>query len=196
MQVLLGLEQGAIEGRHQFARLAGAHRLGAISSANSSRIQSSSSEVEGFCAALYLAQLEEEIHRLTEQALLEVWVVELDDGLHLGLVGEADVVEEAAAQEGIRQLLLVVGGDDDHLPLLGLDALAGLVDVELHPIQLLQQIVGELDVRLVDFIDEQHRALVGGEGLPQLAPTDVVADLPTLGSPSWESRSLATASYS
>jgi hypothetical protein len=47
--------------------------------------------------------------------------VELDDGLHLGLVGEADVVEEAAAQEGVRQLLLVVGGDDDHRPLAGLD---------------------------------------------------------------------------
>jgi hypothetical protein len=28
-------------------------------------------------------------------------------------VGELDVVEEAAAQEGVRQLLLVVAGDDD-----------------------------------------------------------------------------------
>ena len=38
------------------------------------------------------------------------------------------------------------------------DRLAGLVDVELHLIELKQQIVGELDVGLVDLVDQQHRA--------------------------------------
>ena len=104
--------------------------------------------------------------------------MQTDNSLHLGLVGKADVVEEAAAQEGVRQLLLVVGGDDDHGALARLDPLASLVDVEFHAIQLQQQIVGELDVGLVDLVDEEHRPLLGGEGLPQLATADVMTYLP------------------
>jgi hypothetical protein len=37
--------------------------------------------------------------------------------------------------------------------------LARLVDVELHPVELAQQVVGELDVGLVDLVDQQHRLL-------------------------------------
>ena len=58
-----------------------------------------------------------------------------------------------------------------------LDRLAGLVDEELHAIEFLQQIVGELDVGLVDLVDQQHDLPVGREGVPQLAALDVVADV-------------------
>ena len=58
-----------------------------------------------------------------------------------------------------------------------LDRLAGLVDEELHAIELLQQVVGELDVGLVDLVDQQHRAHVHGERFPQLAALDVVLDV-------------------
>ena len=58
-----------------------------------------------------------------------------------------------------------------------LDRLARLVDEELHAIELLQQVVGELDVGLVDLVDQQHRAHVHGERFPQLAALDVVADV-------------------
>ena len=58
-----------------------------------------------------------------------------------------------------------------------LDRLAGLVDEELHAIELLQQVVGELDVGLVDLVDQQHRAHVHGERVPQLAALDVVLDV-------------------
>ena len=84
----------------------------------------------------------------------------VDDGAHGLGVGELDVVEEAAAQEGVGQLLLVVGGDDDDRAVPGLDGLVRLVDVELHAVELLQQVVGELDVGLVDLVDQQHGALV------------------------------------
>jgi hypothetical protein len=40
--------------------------------------------------------------------------------------------------------------------------------VEFHAVEFLQQVVGELDVGLVDLVDQQHGAW-GGEGLPQLA---------------------------
>ena len=58
-----------------------------------------------------------------------------------------------------------------------LHGLAGLVDEELHAIELEQQVVRELDVGLVDLVDQQHRPRVGDEGVPQLAALDVVADV-------------------
>ena len=71
-------------------------------------------------------------------------MVDLDDVGHRLRVREADVVEEAAPQERVRQLLLVVAGDDDDRPVQGPDGLARLVDVELHAVQLAQQVVREL----------------------------------------------------
>ena len=59
----------------------------------------------------------------------------------------------------------------------GLDGFVRLVDVEFHAVELLQQVVGKLDVRLVDLVDQQHRPLVERERLPQLALADVVADV-------------------
>ena len=55
--------------------------------------------------------------------------------------------------------------------------LARLVHEELHAIELTQQVVGEFDVGLVDFVDEQHRLHARLEGLPQAALHDVVADV-------------------
>jgi hypothetical protein len=86
-------------------------------------------------------------------------------------VGKADVVKEAAPQERVRQLLLVVAGDDDHRAVLGAHGLARLVDVELHAVELAQQIVREFDVRLVDLVDQQHRLHVAVERLPEMPLT-------------------------
>ncbi len=66
-------------------------------------------------------------------------------------------MEEAAPQERVGQLLLVVGGDHHDRPFARRHALAGLVDVEAHAVEFLQQIVGELEVGLVDLVDQQHR---------------------------------------
>ena len=86
-------------------------------------------------------------------------------------------MEEATAQERVGQLLLVVGGDDDDRALAGGDALAGFVDVEAHPVRVLEEIVGEFDVGLVDLVDQQHGQLGRGERLPQFALADVVGDV-------------------
>ena len=61
--------------------------------------------------------------------------------------------------------------------MLGLDRLGGFVDEELHAVEFLQQVIGKLDVRLVDFVNQQDRALFVGEGLPELALLDVIADV-------------------
>jgi hypothetical protein len=101
----------------------------------------------------------------------------LDDPGHGVRIGEPDVMEEAAAQERIRKLLLVVRRDDHDGALPCPDGLAGLVDEEFHTVELEQQIVRELDVGLVDLVDEQHRPGLQLECLPQLAALDVVADV-------------------
>ena len=103
--------------------------------------------------------------------------MDVDDLGHRVAVGEGDVVEEAAAQEGVGQLLLIVRGDDHDRPVDGLHRLAGFVDMEFHPIELLQEVVGEFDVGLVDLVDQQHRQLGRGEGVPQFAALDVVGDV-------------------
>ncbi len=127
--------------------------------------------------ARHLPDIVEDLERLRDQATLEIGEVHIHDRAHGLGVGELDVVEEAAAQEGVGQLLLVVGGDDDDGPVHRLDGLVRLVDVELHAVEFLQQVVGELDVGLVDLVDQQHGALVHRERLPQLALADVVADV-------------------
>ena len=86
-------------------------------------------------------------------------------------------MEEAAAQERVGQLLLVVRRDDDDRPLCRADRLAGLVDVELHPIEFEQKVVRKLDIGLVDLVDEKHRPEIRREGLPQLATPDIVANV-------------------
>ncbi len=124
-----------------------------------------------------VAYVVEGLHRRGEQFALERGEVHGHDLAHGVRVGEADVVEEAAAQEGVGQLLLVVGGDEDQRAVLRPDELARLVAVELHAVEFAQQVVGEFDVGLVDLVDQQCHGLVGGEGLPEHALHDVVADV-------------------
>jgi Ca2+-binding RTX toxin-like protein len=149
-----------------------------ISSWSSSFSQSSNSLVDGFFfRPRHVADLVEDIHRLADQDLLDAREMDVNDCLHRLAVWELDIVEEAAAQERVRQFLLVVRRDHHDRPLRGADILAGFVDVEFHAIELGQQIVGEFYVGLVDLVDQQHRQLGGDECLPELALADVIADV-------------------
>src|SRR5471032_336700 len=121
------------------------------------------------------AHIEEHVQRLADQVLLDVGVMHIDDLLQRGAIREGDVVEEATAQERIRQLFFVVGGNDDDRADFGLDRLVDLVNVELHLVEFLQQVVGELDVSLVNFVDQQDHPFFGLEGFPQLAFLQVIA---------------------
>jgi len=105
-------------------------------------------------------------------------------------------VEEAAAQERVRQLLLVVGGDEDQRPVAGLHRPARLVDVELHAVELAQQVVRDSMSALSISSTRTTDLLLALEGLPEHALHDVVPMSCTRASPSWESRRRETASYS
>ena len=124
-----------------------------------------------------LARFVERAQRGGKQRLLDAGIVRLDDALHRFRVGEGDVVEEAAAQEGVGEFLLVVRGDHHDGAPLGPDRLLRFVDVELHAVELEQQVVRELDIGLVDFVDQQHGRFGAGKGFPQLAARDVVGDV-------------------
>ena len=148
-----------------------------ISSAISSFNQSISSEVEGFFFKPYFSYVEENLHGLFHQVLLHRWEMHVNNLLHGFSIREINKVEEAAAQECIRQLFLIVRGNDHDGAVLSLDGLTQLVNVEFHSVNLLQQIVGKFDIGFVDFINQQHDPLFRLEGLPKLAFFDVVADV-------------------
>ena len=81
--------------------------------------QSRSSDVDGFFFSPGTSRrLKNTSSASREQRLLEAGEMHVDDPRHRLAVGEADVVEEAAAQERVRQLLLVVRRDDDERPVL------------------------------------------------------------------------------
>ncbi|CAM2160920.1 hypothetical protein PT2222_90138 [Paraburkholderia tropica] len=176
--VLFVLEQRARERRHRLRAVDGAQRFGRHLFG-----EQQLEPVEQFrrgrllLQARDVAQFEETLHRGAQQFLADARIVHLDDALHRGRIGKADVVEEAAAQEGVGQLLLVVRRDDHERTLLRLDEFARLVDVELHAVEFAQQVVREFDVGLVDLVDQQDARLLRLERLPQHALDDVVADV-------------------
>ncbi len=86
-------------------------------------------------------------------------------------------MEEAAAQERVRQFLLIVRRDDHDRPVRRHHRLTRLVDEEPHAIEFEQQVVRELDVCLVHLIDQHDDGLVSLERVPQLAAHDVVGDV-------------------
>src|SRR5882724_11083925 len=102
----------------------------------------------------------------------------IDDRAHGVGIRKADVVKEAAAQECVGQLLFVIRGDDHQRPAPRLHRLAGLVDEELHAIELKQQVVGKLDVGLVDLTCHS----ISG-ALRLLAISSASTVLPVPGSP-------------
>ncbi|RMN45982.1 hypothetical protein ALQ59_04925 [Pseudomonas syringae pv. apii] len=125
----------------------------------------------------HFAHVEKDVQCFADQVFLDVRVMHIDDALQSCPVREGDVVEEAATQEGVRQFLLVIGGNDDDRALFGFDRFIDFVNVELHLVEFLQQVVGELDVGLVDLVDQQNHPLIGLERLPQLAFFKVIAHI-------------------
>ncbi len=62
-------------------------------------------------------------------------------------------------------------------PLAGAHRLAGLVDVKLHPVEVLEKVVRKLDIRLVDLVDQKDHATLRLERLPELALADIGRDI-------------------
>src|ERR1700734_1035808 len=136
MHILLVLEQRAVQRRDQFLGVTLAQRLW-----RNVLIQQKLEPVEQLRSGRLLfqsrrlAQREERAHGLFHQPRLDRRKVRFDDPAHCFGVGKADVVEEAAAQESVGQLFLIVGGDDNDWPKTRLDRLSSFVDVEFHLVE-------------------------------------------------------------
>ena len=78
-------------------------------------------------------------------------------------------MEHAAAQKCVGQFFFCVRGDYNDGPLLGLDGLFSLRNVEFHFVPLPEQIVGEFQIGLVDLVNEQDHLLVGRKRFAQFA---------------------------
>src|SRR5687768_7018987 len=52
---------------------------------------------------LHLPDLVEDLHRVCDQLLLEVWMMHVDDASHQCFVREVDEVKHAAAEEGVGE---------------------------------------------------------------------------------------------
>ena len=86
---------------------------------------------------------------------------------------KSDVVKHTTPQEGVGEFLFGVRGDDDNRTMLRDDALIGLEYVKIHLIEFVKQIVGKLDVGLVNFVDEQHHLFVCSKRLSQTSESDI-----------------------
>src|SRR5580658_7411301 len=113
MHVLLVLEQRTVERRYELLGIVaaqslrryilGEQQLYPVEQLRSGRL---------FLQAGRVAHLEEGRQRLAQQLAFQAGKMHVDDARHRGLVRKADVVKETAPQEGVRQLLLIVRGDD------------------------------------------------------------------------------------
>ena len=86
-------------------------------------------------------------------------------------------MKEAAAQEGVRQFFLIIGGDDNQRACLGLNGFAGLVNKKFHPGEILEQVIGELDVGLINLINQQNDAPFMGKSFPEFAAVNIVFNI-------------------
>src|SRR6266478_9577085 len=147
VDILLVLQERAMQRRDQLFRIAGAQHLG-----RDVLDQEQLDPVEQFRSRglllqpRHFADIEEDRQRLVDQLMLQPGEVHVDDALHRLAIGKADVVEEAAAQKGVGQFLLVVRGDHDDRALARDNRLLQLVNEELHAVEFEQEVVGELDI--------------------------------------------------
>src|SRR5271169_1057530 len=102
MDVLLVLEQRAVERRNELLRIIAAQSLGRdiLGEQQLDPVE----QLQGgrlFLEAGRLAHLEERRERLAQQLALQPRKMHIDDARHRGLVRKADVVKEATAQERV-----------------------------------------------------------------------------------------------
>src|SRR4249920_409867 len=104
MHVLLVLQQGAVQGRNELLGVVAAQdfRRNVLGHQQLDPVQEFGRGGLLF-QAWRVADLEERRQRLVQQLALQARKMHVDDLRHGGSVGKADVVEEAAPQEGVRQ---------------------------------------------------------------------------------------------
>jgi len=103
--------------------------------------------------------------------------VNLNDLSHHVRLWKGNVMEIAAAQERIGQVLFGIGSDNNDGPVFRLYGLVDLNDIEFHLVQYIEHIVLKISICLINFIDQQDYLFVCNKGLAYFAHSDVVFDI-------------------
>ena len=79
--------------------------------------------------------------------------MDVNDLLHQIRFGKVNEVKHAASQECVRKFLFIVRRDDDQWSLLRNDFITRFHNGELHFIDFPENVVGELEICLVNFVN-------------------------------------------
>ena len=93
--------------------------------------------------------------------------------VHQFTPGESDLLKDATSQEGIGEFFFRIGRNNDDRPMLRYDALVRLENVKMHLVELIEQVVGKLDIGFINFVDEHHHLCVRRKRLPETAEPDI-----------------------
>src|SRR5437870_12948002 len=86
---------------------------------------------------------------------------------------ESDVVKDTAPQEGIGEFFFRIRRDEVNRPVFRHNTLVRLENIKIHLVEFVQQVVGKLDVRFVNFVNEQHHLCVCSKRLPETSEPDI-----------------------
>ena len=109
--------------------------------------------------AAHLADLVERVDRLLDQRFVELRVMHAHDARISSCSGKSMKWNTqrrrnaSGSSFSLFEVMITTGRCLRH------DLFARLADEEAHAVELVQQVVRELEVRLVDLVDQQHHAL-------------------------------------
>ena len=86
-------------------------------------------------------------------------------------------MEDTAAQERIRQLLLRIGGNNHNRTVLRFDSLSRLWNVKFHLVKFPEQVVRKFQIRFIDLIDQKNRLLFLLKCLSHLSEADISGNI-------------------
>src|ERR1039457_3579057 len=88
------------------------------------------------------------------EVVIQVREMNADDPADHVRHGKADMMEVTAAEKGVGEVLLGIGGDADHRSVSRLDRTIDLDYIELHLVKNIEHVILKIGVGLVDLIDQ------------------------------------------
>src|SRR4051794_5648033 len=104
---------------------------------------------------------------------LKLWMMNSNNSLHQLFIRKIDEVKHAAAKKGVRKFFFIIARNNNDWTFFGADFFACFQNLKSHAIELMQKIIGKLDVGFVDFIDKQDYAFLRSKRLTHGSKPDV-----------------------
>ena len=115
--------------------------------------------------------------RTIHEVLADVREMDCKDFPHHVRLGEGNVMEIAATQKRIGQVLLGVGCDNNHRPFPGFNGFVDFNDIKFHLVQDIQHVILEIRICLIDLVDQKNHPFIRYKGLADLSHLDILFDI-------------------